>query len=148
MKKLLAIAIASMVVAPVGGFAATGSASFAGSVDSTCVITAGNPGRIAPNADYSNLSSINAGGYASQVTALATGNTFSISTDAPAGITADVSSSSYSLSGATNRGTTDGTSASPLSSGLTNVSVDMSATRTSGVFTSGSYNGVVTVRCE
>ena len=148
MKKIIAITIASMMAAPISSFAATGSASFAGTVDSTCVITAGNPGRITPNADYSNLSSANAGGYASQVTALATGNTFSLSTDVPAGISADTSSSSYTLSGATNRPITDGTTASPLSSGLTNVFVDMSATRNSGVFTAASYNSVVTVRCE
>jgi hypothetical protein len=148
MKKIIAISCISMIVAPISGFAATGSATFSGSVDNICVITAGAAGRIVPNADYTNLSSTNPGGYASQVTALATGNIFSISTDVPAGITADNKSSSYSLSGATNKAITDGTSASPLTSGLTNVSVDLSATRTSGVFTSGTYNGVVTVRCE
>ena len=67
MKKIIAITIASMMAAPISSFAATGSASFAGTVDSTCVITAGNPGRITPNADYSNLSSANAGGYGAAV---------------------------------------------------------------------------------
>jgi hypothetical protein len=148
MKKLIATAIVGMMVAPISGFAATGTASFSGSVDNTCIITAGNAGRFVPNGDYTSISSTNPGGYASQVSALATGNTFSISTDAPQGITADLLSSSYSLAGATTRGTTDGTSASPLSSGLTNVSVDMTATRSNSVFTAGSYNGVVTVRCE
>jgi hypothetical protein len=148
MKKLFAIAIVSTMVAPISSFAATGTASFAGTITSTCAITAGSPGRISPNADYSNLASTNPGGFSSQVTALATGNTFSLSTDAPAGISADLKSSSYSLSGATTKGTTDGTTPSPLASGLTNVSVDMSATRSNSIFTAGAYTGVVTVRCE
>jgi hypothetical protein len=149
MKKLFAIAIVGTMVAPISSFAATGTASFAGTITSTCVVTAGSPGRIAPNADYTTISSDTAvGGYSSQVTALATGNVFSISTDAPAGITADLKSSSYSLSGATTKATTDGTSPSPLASGLTNVAVDMSATRSNGIFTAGAYAGVVTVRCE
>ena len=148
MKKLLSTIMLAMIVAPISSQAATGIASFSGLVVSTCVITAGQPGRISPSADYSNIGSTNPGGYASQVTALATGNIFRISTDAPAGITADISSSSYSLSGATTQSSVDGTVQSPLASGLTNVAVDMSATRSSGVFTSGSYNSVVTVRCE
>lgn len=148
MKKLIATAIVGMMVAPISSFAATGTASFAGTVDSTCVITAGTPGRLAPNGDYTNLSSSNPGGYASQVTALATGNIFRLTTNAPSGITADTLSSSYSLTGATSQGTTDGTSQSPLASGLTNVAVDMSATRSNNVFTAGVYSGVVTVRCE
>jgi hypothetical protein len=148
MKKLIATAIVGVMFAPISGFAATGTASFSGSVDSTCIITAGAPGKFTPSADYKSISSTNPGGYASQVSALATGNSFSISTDAPQGISATVLSSSYSLSGATSRGTTDGTSTSPLSSGETFVAVDMTATRDSSVFTSGTYNGVVTVRCE
>jgi hypothetical protein len=148
MNKLIATAIVGMMVAPISGFAGTGSASFTGSVDSTCIITAGQAGRFVPSADYKSISSTNPGGYASQVSALATGNSFSISTDAPQGISANLLSSSYSLSGATTRGTTDGTSTSPLASGETFVAVNMTATRDNGVFTSGTYNGVVTVRCE
>lgn len=148
MKKLFAAAFIGTMLAPISSFAATGTASFTGTVDNTCIITAGNPGRFVPNGDYTSISSTNPGGYASQVSALATGNTFSISTDAPQGITADLLSSSYSLAGATTRSITDGTSATPLTSGLTNVSVDMTATRSNGVFTAGNYNGVVTVRCE
>jgi hypothetical protein len=148
MKKLFAAAFIGTMLAPISSFAATGTASFTGTVDSTCVITAGTPGRIAPNSDYTNLASTNPGGYPSQVTALATGNIYRLSTDAPAGISADTSSSSYSLTGATNQVTTDGTSSTSLASGLTNVAVDMSATRSGNVFTAGNYNGVVTVRCE
>jgi hypothetical protein len=148
MKKLFATAIIGMMIAPISGFAATGTASFTGTVDSTCIITAGQAGKFTPSADYKSISSTNPGGYASQVSALATGSAFSISTDAPQGITANVLSSSYSLSGATTRGSTDGTSTSPLASGETFVAIDMTATRDASVFTAGTYNGVVTVRCE
>lgn len=148
MKKLFAITIVGMMVAPISSFAATGTAAFTGTIASTCILTAGTPGVIAPNADYTNLSSTNAGGSVSTVTALATGAVFKVSTDAPTGVTADTLTSSYSLSGSTTSGSVSGSTLTTLNPGSTAVAVNMSAVKTSGHFNAGAYTGLVTVRCE
>ena len=70
MKKLNLILAIALLIAPVSGFAATGTASFSGTVVSTCILTAGTAGVIAPNADYTSMSSTNTGGSVSTVTAI------------------------------------------------------------------------------
>ena len=148
MFKFVSILTVSLMFAPLNGFAATGTASFAGTITSTCILTSGTPGVIAPNADYTGLSSTNAGGSVSTVTALSTGAAFKVSTDAPTGVTADTLTSSYSLSGSTTSGSVSGSTLTTLNPGSTAVAVNMSAVKTSGHFAAGAYTGLVTVRCE
>ena len=141
MKKLNLILAIALLIAPVSGFAATGTASFSGTVVSTCFLTAGTPGVIALNADYTSMSSTNTGGSVSTVI-------FKVSTDAPTGVSADTLSSSYALSGATTSASVSGSTQTLLNAGNTAVSVNMSAIKTSGNFAAGAYIGLVTVRCE
>lgn len=148
MFKIKSILTLCLVLAPVNAFAATGTATFNGIVASTCILTAGATGVITPNADYSSLSSTNSGGSASVVTALSTGITFKVSTDAPTGVAGDTLTSSYSLSGSTTSGSVSGATPTPLNAGSTAVAVNMSAVKTSGYFNAGAYTGLVTVRCE
>lgn len=148
MKKLNLILAIALLIAPVSGFAATGTASFSGTVVSTCILTAGTPGVIAPNADYTSMSSTNTGGSVSTVTAISNGTIFKVSTDAPTGVSADTLSSSYALSGATTSASVSGSTQTLLNAGNTAVSVNMSAIKTSGNFAAGAYVGLVTVRCE
>ena len=139
-----------------GAYAATGTVPFTGIVTTTCALTVGTPGIIAPSADYTSLSSTAAGGSAGTVAALATGAAFKVSTVAPSSFTAapatggdNVSfSSTYSGSGSTTIGSTSGASQTTLNPGVTNLNVNLSATKGSGVFAGGAYAAEVIVRCE
>jgi hypothetical protein len=68
---------------------------------------------------------------------------------APSGSNADTTfSTSYRLSGVTNRGDTPGNVPAPLNTGITTISIDLTATKSSGVFFAGLHTAAVTVRCE
>ena len=157
MKKLLALAATLLLLSPAQAFAATTGALFSGAVLSTCVLVAGTTGIIAPNADFTGLSSHNGGGQASLVNALATGSSFHITTEAPATFTLAPAgantnttfSSSYALSGSTTASEVDGATSTTLNIGNSTVTVNMAAVKSSGVFpASPTYTAVVTVRCE
>lgn len=157
MKKLFAVAAALFLALPAQGFAATTGALFTGAILSTCVLVAGTPGIIAPNADYTGLSSHNGGGVASLVNAVTTGSGFDITTEAPASFTlapagANTSttfSSTYALSGSTTASEVDGATPTALNFGATVITVNMAATKSTGVFpASPTYSAIVTVRCE
>ena len=87
---------------------------------------------------------------------LTTGTTFRISALAPASFTLapatgndNVSfAAAYSGSGATTITSTPGATQTSLGLGLTNVVVQLGATKSSGNFASGNYTATVTVRCE
>lgn len=157
MKKIqLALAAVSMFL-PTQGFAATASAPFSGAVLSTCVLVAGTPGVIAPNADHTGMSSHNGGGLASFVTASATGSGFDITTEAPSAFTVAPAgantgttfSSSYALSGATTAAEADGAIPGAINTGISTVTVHMAAAKSGDVFpASPTYTAIVTVRCE
>lgn len=154
--KRLAVAAVMSAAAIHGVHAANGSVLFNGSVLSTCLITIGTPGTLVASADYQTLSSTEAGGVSGSATILATGMGFQVSTGAP---TAFVSSpaggddsvtfaSSYSASGVTTLTDVVGSITSPLGIGLTNLSVDLTATKSAGTFPAGNYTAEVTVTCE
>ncbi len=134
-------------------FAATSPALFSGAVNSTCVLTVGVAGIITPNADFTKLSSDNAGGSESTVSVLATGAIYKVSAIAPGAFTAgpstaDSFTSKYTLSGATSASNVAGATTTTLTPGVTNVAVDLEADKSSGTFNAGIYNAAVTVRCE
>ncbi|MCR4267813.1 hypothetical protein [Nitratireductor sp. ZSWI3] len=136
--------------------AVEGSVIFNGTILSTCLITIGTPGTLAANADFTELSSEAPGGISGTATILTTGIGYNLSTSAPAAFTsapaggddAVVFASSYSASGVTSLLDVVGTVTSPLGLGLTNVDVDLTATKSSGNFPAGSYTAQVTVTCE
>ena len=156
MKKLHAVAAALFLLAPVHSFAATTGAVFTGAVLSTCSLVAGTPGIVAPSADYTAMSSHNAGGQSSAVSATATASIYRITTQAPSGFSVGPGdantntsfTSSYALSGSTNAVEVDGATSTALNTGISAVTVNMAATKSSGVFSVGAYTATVTVRCE
>jgi hypothetical protein len=157
MKKLHALAAAFFLLAPVTAHAATTGALFSGSILSTCILVAGTPGIITANADYTGMSSHNGGGLASSVLATATGNSFDITTEAPAAFTlapagantGTTFSSTYALSGATTAAEADGATPRGLNIGISTVTVNMAATKSADAFPASlTYTATVTVRCE
>ncbi|MCT7375255.1 hypothetical protein [Chelativorans salis] len=129
---------------------------FNGLITSTCLINVGTPGTLVASADYTELSSTEAGGTSGTVTILTTGAGYEVSTDspsafatAPAGGGDSVTfASSYSANGVTSLTDVVGSLASPLGLGLTNLSVDLMATKSTGTFPAGDYMAEVTVTCE
>lgn len=136
--------------------AATGSIPFGGIVTSICVLTVGSSGVLSPNAQYTSLSSITSGGSTGTLAALTTGTGFRVSASTPSSFLSAPSGGSdnvtfetrYSTSGATILGLTLGNTQSTLAVGLTNISVDLTATKSSGHFSSGNYSAQVVVTCE
>jgi hypothetical protein len=129
------------------------NAVFTGLIANTCALTVGTPGTLTPNSGFSSLSSDNAGGSKSTVTALVTGGTFNISAIAPGTFTLGNNTNvtfatDYSLSGAATANDVPGATTTPISSGVTGVSVDLAATKSSGTFSAGAYAATVIVRCE
>ncbi|QZZ37262.1 hypothetical protein KW403_01275 [Nitratireductor kimnyeongensis] len=136
--------------------AVTNKVIFNGSVISTCLITVETPGLLSTNGALTTLSSTEAGGVSGTATILTTGGNYSLSTSAPTSFFQapqygddDVTfSTQYSASGVTTLLDVVGSVTSPLGFGLTNVNVDLSATKTVGVFPAGNYIAEVTLTCE
>lgn len=156
MKKFIfAAGVAAFALAPVQASAVTGNIPFNGTVTHTCTITVGPAGALAADASFQTLSSSIGSGSAGTASIVATGNGFNISVDAPtlskpaADTTSETLASSYSTSGATSVSGADTDPANNLSNGTTNVSINMSATKSgSDVFEAGAYTGTVVLRCE
>lgn len=155
------IARLTMVLALVSGVnsaarAADALVPFTGLVTSTCVLTVGTPGVLGANSDFSVLSSSASGGVAGTVSALSTGTTFKVSAIAPTafsiapdgGNTGVTFAATYSGTGSTSIGTTPGDTQSTLATGVTLLTVNLEATKSSGPFPGGAYTTEVTVRCE
>lgn len=158
MKKILSIAplVTALSFVPAAANAADATVPFAGLVLSTCVLTVGLPGVMGTSTDFKSLSSTAAGGLSGSVAALATGSGFKVSAIAPTAFTISPTgggdnvnfSAAYSASGSTTIGNTPGTTATTLNNGLTNVSVNLNAVKSSGTFNGGAYAAEVIVRCE
>ena len=155
MKSFQKILVAAAVLAPVQSFAASGDVPFNGTIVDTCVITVGSGGTITPNSAYTVLSSKEAGGTSGRAALLVTGNSYSVTAEAPtAWSTAPASASSatfaseYDLSGANTAANVTGSTATRLANGTTNVNVDLTATLPSGNYEAGNYRAVVVLRCE
>lgn len=136
--------------------AATGNVPFTGVVTSTCVLTVGASGVLAPSTDFTHLNSQAAGGSAGTIAVLSTGTVFKVSAVAPTSFTAAPTSgnsnvnftASYSGSGATSIGATPGTTLTSVNPGTTNLSVNLDAIKSAGTFDAGAYVTEVIVRCE
>lgn len=154
----LSVLIATMtsVLAFTPAKAVTSNVPFTSAVASACVLTVGTPGVMAPDAGYSTLDSQEAGGTSSIVTVVSTGATFSVSAEAPTAFSAAPSGGNdnltfeakYQASGATTIGETLGNVVTPLSLGLTTLTLDLKATKSTGVFPQGLYTTDVVIRCE
>ena len=156
-KAPLAALTASLLVAPAAANAADEIVLFNAAVAGACILTVGTPGTMAVDvATYQTLSSKNATGIAGTVTALTSGTGFEVSTTAPSAFLVapatgndNVSfASSYSLSGVTTILDVPGITPTVLGLGLTQVDVDLTATKSSGGFETGLYTASVTVTCE
>ena len=158
MRKIVSIigAAAGVALLPSAVMAATGNVPFAGIVTSTCVLTVGAPGVLAASTDFTHLSSQVAGGSAGTIAVLSTGTTFKVSAIAPTAFTTAPAgggdavnfSASYQGTGATSIGSTPGTTATLVNTGLTNLSVNLLAAKSTGTFNGGAYATEVIVRCE
>lgn len=145
-------------LAGTGAQAASGEVPFNGAVTNTCVLQAATPGTMVSSGDAKTLSSRTAeGGVSGSVQVLATGPLFKVTTTAPAGFTAGPADRNtntsfetfYSLNGVTTLDQVAGTTESSVSVGITNMLVDLKATKTSGIFSAGAdYKALVTVTCE
>lgn len=150
----------AVVAALCGGASAAravdGLVPFNGTILAACVLTVGTPGVLVANGTYTELSSSAGGGLGGIITVLTTGASFKVSALAPSAFTLapatgndNVSfAAAYSGSGATTMPNTPGATQTSLGLGVTNVVVNLSATKASGNFVAGNYTATVTVRCE
>ena len=149
----IALGLMLIMVGAHAADAATANAVFSGSILSTCVLTVGTPGVMTADSGYSGLSSDNASGVESTVSALVTGGTFNVSAIAPSAFTLGDSSNvsfvtDYTLTGAATASDVAGATTTAIPAGVTNVSVDLAATKSTGTFAAGVYAATVIVRCE
>jgi|GEM_PF-675990 len=135
--------------------AVNATVQFSATLLGACVLVATN-GTLAPSADYTTLDSTLTGGLAGLVTATATSGTFKFSLVAPSSFTSAPTggntnltfATTYSGTGATTIGSTSGATQTSLNFGITALSVNLSATKSTGVFPAGSYQADVTAQCQ
>lgn len=128
---------------------------FNATVAGSCTIVVDTSGTLGVATDFTQLSSALAGGTAAGATVTASDNSFSLTLAAATAFDTGPSNANtnttfaaaYDASGATSA--TDVAAATPtaLTSGITNVSVDASADKTTGIFDAGSYSLTTTLTC-
>jgi len=157
MNKLVKIgAAAAFALVPFQAHAVTGAIPFNGTVADTCTITAISSGTLDSNTSFNEIGSGHGSGASAGATVTTNGTSFDISADAPvgwgsspAGSPVTTFSASYSATGANAIATTaGGTTTSLANAGVNSVTIDMNAVAASGVYPSGTYSAVVTLRCE
>ena len=120
-----------------------------------CTLVASD-GTLAASPDFTHLSSANSGGVHGTVTATVVGLGVTIQllppavfTSAPSGGNTNISfSTQMTGTGATLISLTVGTTPISLLAGITTANIDLTATKSSGVITAGSYLADLTVRCQ
>lgn len=135
--------------------AQTDDIQFDGTVSDSCTVVADSNGTLALNGLSTILSSTEAGGSAGAATVTTNNTTFSVSIDAITAFTtgpADADTNTtfatqYDASGATTASGVDGGTSTSLGLGVTTLSVDATATKSSGTFSAGTYQLTATVRC-
>ncbi len=155
MKNFVKVAlVAGALLSPAQAFALTGNVIFNGDVNNTCAITIVDAGILASNVGQTQLSSTSAGGQAGTATLAVTSAAYSVAVNAPTAFdtqpaTAGTSTfaASYGTTGATVLAAGQ-TTLKPLAVGTTNVSVNMTATKASGSYPTGTYAATVVLRCE
>lgn len=154
MNKYVKIALAAgVLVAPVQAHAVTGNVIFNADVQNTCSITVNDAGTLTANVGQTQLSSENAGGSAGTATIVTTSAAYAVSVNAPTafdsnptGGAASSFAAKYSTTGASTY--SNQTTANPLATGTTNVSVHLAANKATGSFPTGLYAATVVLRCE
>lgn len=133
--------------------AATGTVQFNGLIDGICTILVGVSGALDISTDGLTIST--AYGYPATAVVTTTGSGFELSVGTPSvfdtapadGNTGVSFQTSYTTTGITSVSGILGSVATVLGLGITNVSVDLSATR-SDVFPAGTYGAETTITCE
>lgn len=152
--RILAITATSVLIALTTGQAASaGTSSLLGNIASSCTLTLGSNGILAASTDATSLSSKNAGGAPAGLLLLSTGafklevDTLSSFALAPTNGQPDTLDVTFNATGVSvSTGRLAG-SALNLGIGLTNVTIDTVATKTSGIFPAGAYRADVVTRC-
>lgn len=129
---------------------------FTTTILSSCILVVGNAGLFGLNATGDVLDSKLAGGLSGSVLATSTGGGYLLSVASPGAFTLAPSgggdnvtfASTYSLAGATSTGETPESTTTALNLGISTVSVDLAATKSTGIFGAGLYSAAVTVTCE
>lgn len=137
-------------------FAQDANIVFNGTIGDSCTVVADSPGTLGVNGTNTVLASTEGAGAAGQASVTATSGTFQVTVDAPtsfdtapAGANTNTSfAASYDASGATTAAGVDGATPTSLNAGVTTVAVNASATKSSGIFESGSYTFTAIVRCQ
>ncbi|WP_421916309.1 hypothetical protein [Mesorhizobium sp.] len=128
----------------------------------TCTIMVGASGTMTANPTIGILGSTQAGGQSAGATITASSllcsllnllDCYSVSAQAPAAFTSSPSGGGTNVSFATAYrldagASTAGSVPQKLTNGTHTVQVDLTATKSSGIFPAGSYQGMVTVLCE
>lgn len=149
---VLAGASALVVLAAPAAHAA--GVGFNGLITSSCALTIGLDGTLTTNPGGTTLASNQSGGSAATALILSTASTYKLEVDpvtsftlAPTGGQPDAVAVTYNATGVTT--VTARAAGTPLNLGLglTNVTVDLSATKSSGIFPSGLYHADVVMRC-
>lgn len=153
--KLIAVGLISAVAASVcsTAWADSRTVRFGAAVSNSCTLTTVSDGILRPNVASQNLASTNSGGRASRLVANTSSRGFRVRTIAPTAFTVGNSTSTrfaarYTVSGATVVNNVVGTIVSTLNRGINNIAVNLTATRTTGIFPNGTYEAVVIVRCD
>ncbi|WP_181176448.1 hypothetical protein [Mesorhizobium sp. B2-3-5] len=128
----------------------------------TCTITIGTSGTMTANPTIGILGSTQAGGQSAGATITANSglcsllnllDCYSVSAPAPAAFTSSPSGGGTNVTFATayrldSGVSTPGSTTQKLANGTHTVQVDLTATKSSGIFPAGNYQGMVTVLCE
>jgi len=150
---------ALLAVAGLAAFCAPAHAAIIGS----CTIMVGSSGTMKANAAINTFGSKQAGGSSATATITASSllctlldllDCYSVSAPAPAAFTSAPSGGDTNVTFATvfrldgSGADIPGSSPQRVPNGTHPLQVDLTATKTSGIFPAGSYQGTVTVRCE
>ena len=136
--------------------AVTANLQFTANIGGACILTVVNNGILAPNTGFTVLDSAQLGGVPASVTALTTSSGFSFSASTPSSFTlaplggnSNVTfATTYSGVGTTIIPPTAGSTATALNFGVTVITVNLAATKSTGIFPAGSYQADVTATCE
>ena len=161
MKKLCAVAAITIAVltpiyAHAGANPTSGDIPFSGTVADSCIINVGSSGTLAASTDLTVLGSQVAGGSAGTAEILVTGGSYTIGVTAPATFVSAPATgndnvsivANYAVSGANT--ILETTADQPLTRGRSDVTINMTATKTAAneVFESGDYDATVVLRCD
>lgn len=136
--------------------AQTADVLFDATVTETCAVVADSNGTLALNGTSDVLSSTEVGGSSGQATVTTNSPNFNVSIDAITGFTtgpADADTNTtfatlYDASGATTATDVDGAVPTNLGNGITTLTIDATATKSTGTFSGGTYQLTATVRCS